>query len=101
MNFFNFKRKHWNIVGIFVAFNIFLVVGFSIFIFRLHAKVVKANRESLVWTPSATEEIKGRTEKKELPVANVSNVESETCSTCAKQKEEGLTVTRNAKEAEK
>lgn len=88
MNFFNFKRKHWIIVGIFLGFNIIFVIAFAVFIHRLHANVIKIHRESLI--PKASQvTAKEEAVLKELRASEGSlTVKSDTCTSCAaKQKE--------------
>jgi len=101
MKFFNFQKKHWVIVGIFLIFNILMVIGFTVFVTRLHNKVRLEVQRSLVPPPfrmTAEEEKKeaevlltAEEKKKETEVLltdGALTVESDTCTACeAKRKE--------------
>lgn len=87
MNFFNFKRKHWVMVGIFLIFNIALIIGFTIFIHRMHARVAEEHRASLVWTPTLSKEVKESLKDKILQ--NTVDAQKGTCLACEKKAQEG------------
>lgn len=48
MNFFNFKRKHWVMVGIFTGAMLAMVAGFAYFMERQSQKVIAEVRGYLV-----------------------------------------------------
>lgn len=100
MNFFNFKRKHWIIVGIFLGFNILFVIAFAVFIHRLHANVIKAHRESLIPSnPHAVSPEKEAVGDVRVPEGTLT-VGVGTCTSCAANQKEAEKITNIINNAE-
>lgn len=88
MNFFNFQKKHWVIIGIFLVFNILLVIGFTIFVTRLHNKVRLEVQRSLVPPPFRMTAEEEKKERQALSSDGALTTKSDTCTACeAKRKE--------------